>query len=173
MATHSRILAWRIPWTEEPDRLEFMGSQRVGHDYVTNTHTHTHTHTHTQFILPNQPARYRQGHNIGNNSKFLPHFKVFCPSYLSKTSAIRKNLAQLPGGVSYIFRKKNLGLLDATIGTLVYEASLISCLASWVLPQFHGAWTWIHLGCQGAEHFYVLWGRPADGFQICQCFDIK
>ena len=27
MATHSSILAWRIPWTEEPDRLQFMGSQ--------------------------------------------------------------------------------------------------------------------------------------------------
>ena len=32
MATHSSILAWRIPWTEEPDRLESIGSQRVGHD---------------------------------------------------------------------------------------------------------------------------------------------
>ena len=32
IATHSRILAWRIPWTEEPDELQFMGSQRVGHD---------------------------------------------------------------------------------------------------------------------------------------------
>ena len=32
MATHSRILAWRIPRTEEPDGLPSMGSQRVGHD---------------------------------------------------------------------------------------------------------------------------------------------
>ena len=32
MATHSSILAWKIPWTEEPDRLQSMGSQRVGHD---------------------------------------------------------------------------------------------------------------------------------------------
>ena len=31
-ATHSSILAWRIPWIEEPGRLESMGSQRVGHD---------------------------------------------------------------------------------------------------------------------------------------------
>ena len=31
-ATHSSILAWRVPWTEEPDRLQFMGSERVGHD---------------------------------------------------------------------------------------------------------------------------------------------
>ena len=32
MATRSSILAWKIPWTEEPGRLQFMGSQRVGHD---------------------------------------------------------------------------------------------------------------------------------------------
>ena len=32
MATHSRILVWGIPWTEEPGRLQSMGSQRVGHD---------------------------------------------------------------------------------------------------------------------------------------------
>ena len=42
MATHSIILSWRIPWTEEPGRLQFMGSQRVGHDWVTE-HTHTQT----------------------------------------------------------------------------------------------------------------------------------
>ena len=35
MATHSSILAWRIPWTEEPGRLQSVGSQRVGHDVVT------------------------------------------------------------------------------------------------------------------------------------------
>jgi len=32
MATHSSIIAWRIPWTDEPGRLQSMGSQRVGHD---------------------------------------------------------------------------------------------------------------------------------------------
>ena len=31
-ATHSSILVWRIPWTEEPGRLQSMGLQRVGHD---------------------------------------------------------------------------------------------------------------------------------------------
>jgi len=35
MATHSGILAWEIPWTEEPGRLQSMGSQRVGHNLVT------------------------------------------------------------------------------------------------------------------------------------------
>ena len=32
MATHSNILTWRIPWKEEPSRLQSMGSERVGHD---------------------------------------------------------------------------------------------------------------------------------------------
>ena len=32
MAIHSRTIAWKIPWTEEPGRLQPMGSQRVGHD---------------------------------------------------------------------------------------------------------------------------------------------
>ena len=65
MAIHSGNLAWRIPWTAEPGRLLSVGSQRVGHDWVTNTHTHTplragfpthigtdtHTHTHTHTPL--------------------------------------------------------------------------------------------------------------------------
>ena len=32
MATHSSTLAWKIPWTEKPDRLQSIGSKRVGHD---------------------------------------------------------------------------------------------------------------------------------------------
>ena len=39
MATHSSILAWRILWTEEPSRLQCLGSQRVGQDWTTNTFT--------------------------------------------------------------------------------------------------------------------------------------
>ena len=38
MTTHSDILAWRIPWTEEPGRLDSMGLQRVWHDGMTNIH---------------------------------------------------------------------------------------------------------------------------------------
>ena len=51
MAIHSSILAWEIPWIEKPDGLQSLGSQRGGHDLVTNTHTHTHTHTHTDIVF--------------------------------------------------------------------------------------------------------------------------
>ena len=76
MATHSSVLAWRIPWMEEPGRLQSMGSLRVGYNWATSLslftfmhwrrkwqptpvflpgesqgwgilHTHTHTHIHT------------------------------------------------------------------------------------------------------------------------------
>ena len=65
MVTHSSILAWETPWTEEPGGLQFMGSQRVGHNsatkqltttciYILYAHilgtsiqTHTHTHIYT------------------------------------------------------------------------------------------------------------------------------
>ena len=40
MATYSSTLAWKIPWTEKPGRLQSMVSQRVRHDWA---HTHTHT----------------------------------------------------------------------------------------------------------------------------------
>ena len=46
MATHSSILAWRIPWTEEPGRLQSMGSQRVRHDWATKTHLVTRSPGH-------------------------------------------------------------------------------------------------------------------------------
>ena len=46
-ATHSSILTWRIPSTEEPGSLQSMGWQGVGYYWSTLCHTHTHTHTHT------------------------------------------------------------------------------------------------------------------------------
>ena len=48
MATHSSILAWRIPWTEEPGRLQSMGSQRIGHDLSDLAHTNKDEETKVQ-----------------------------------------------------------------------------------------------------------------------------
>ena len=60
MAMHDSILAWRIPWTEEPGGPQSMWLQRIRHDWVTNTHTvllyiqryiYTHIHTHHIFSI--------------------------------------------------------------------------------------------------------------------------
>ena len=45
MATHSSILTWRIPWIEEPGKLQSTELKIVGHGWATNTYAHTHTHT--------------------------------------------------------------------------------------------------------------------------------
>ena len=64
MATHSRTLAWKIPWTEEPGGLQSMGSRRVGHDSVTSLFTfHFHAWRKkwqpTPVFLPGESHRRR------------------------------------------------------------------------------------------------------------------
>ena len=44
MAPHSSTLAWKIPWTEEPGKLQSMGSLRIGHDWVTSLSLFTFMH---------------------------------------------------------------------------------------------------------------------------------
>ena len=69
MATHSSILAWKIPWTEEPCRLQSMGSQRVRHDLATEhlsvsgsvcicLSQFIHSSTHGCIHLPIYPSIY-------------------------------------------------------------------------------------------------------------------
>ena len=63
VATHSSILAWRIPWTE-PGGVQSIGLQRVGRDQAqtsahvrVHTHTHTRTHTHRTCCIPGDIAK--------------------------------------------------------------------------------------------------------------------
>ena len=51
MATHSRILAWKIPWTEEPGRLQSMESWRVGHDLMTSLSQKVTVHILTSYLM--------------------------------------------------------------------------------------------------------------------------
>ena len=99
MATYSSILAWWVPWTEEPGRLQYMGLQRVRHDWVTNTHTftctHTHTHTHTH--------RHRELRGIpdGSVSIDLIFSIVFLVSFIF-TSALIFVISFLPLNLGFI-----------------------------------------------------------------------
>ena len=65
MATHSSALAWKIPWMEEPGRLQSMGPQRVGHDWVTSLsgkNTGVGYHFLLQGIFPTQGSNPRLLH---------------------------------------------------------------------------------------------------------------
>jgi len=64
MAPHSSTLAWKIPWTEEPGRLQFMGSLRVGHDWTTSLSLFTFMHWRrkwqpTPVFLPGEPQGWQ------------------------------------------------------------------------------------------------------------------
>ena len=68
MAIHSSTLAWKIPWTEEPGRLQSMGSWRVGHDWVTSLSLFIFMHWRrkwqpTPVFLPGESQR--QGSLVG------------------------------------------------------------------------------------------------------------
>ena len=67
MATHSSTLAWKLPWTEEPGRLQSMGSLRVGHDWATSLslfHFHAlekEMATHSSVLAWRIPGREESG----------------------------------------------------------------------------------------------------------------
>ena len=76
MATHSSILAWRILWMEEPGRLQFIGSQKVGYDWATTLSLSPDFHkplTHTTLKLsPKDPqGQRRQRQYLPNRFKCL------------------------------------------------------------------------------------------------------
>ena len=78
MAPHSSTLAWKIPWTEEPGRLQSVGSQRVGHDWATSLTFHFHAlkemATHSSILAWRIPGTGETGglpsmgsHRVGHN----------------------------------------------------------------------------------------------------------
>ena len=100
-ATHSSIVVWRIPWTEEPDGLQFMGSPRVRHDWATNTfsfHTSQRSPTdlHKMFfffqfgfhIFPNWPQDNFQFFNKDSFSNFKNSFLYICFSTIKKKTVL-------------------------------------------------------------------------------------
>ena len=76
MATHSSVLTWRIPWTEEPGGLQSMELQRVRHNQVTNTFTYTYTYVksnqHPAFIDHLVGKDLEQG-GQGSKARLLPY----------------------------------------------------------------------------------------------------
>ena len=76
-AIHFNIFAWRIPWTKEPGRLSFMGSQRVGHDCATNTKTHLKIVIIVKFLL----CVFSYNEKIGKNQKHTSQHKNILSVY--------------------------------------------------------------------------------------------
>ena len=76
---YSSTLAWKIPWMGDPGRLQSMGSQRVRHDWVTNTH----------YVLYNLSATKYMGYNPGLSKEIINYFNLdkrrhskICPKHI-------------------------------------------------------------------------------------------
>ena len=66
MATRSSILAWRIPWAEDPGKLQSMGSQRVGNDWVTITQSYLLWASQLALMVKNRPANAGDVRDMGS-----------------------------------------------------------------------------------------------------------
>ena len=90
MAPHTSTLAWKIPWTEEPGRLQSMGSLKVGHDWATSLSLFTFMHWRrkwqpTPVLLPGKPHGWRSlvgwVHGVAEGRTRLHfhfHFSLLC-----------------------------------------------------------------------------------------------
>ena len=67
MATHCSILAWEIPWTEEPDKLQSMGSQTIGHNWATENMNMNSTKGEFLFIYRGLECKSRKSRNTWSN----------------------------------------------------------------------------------------------------------
>ena len=106
MAPHSSTLAWKIPWTEEPGRLQSMGSLGVGHDWVTSLSLFTFTHWRrkwqpTPVFLPGES----QGQGQSN---------CFRPATSKVTSVVRKPLDSLESNAEASPRFPSLHLITSS-----------------------------------------------------------
>ena len=91
MAIHYSILAWRIPCTEKPGGLQSVGSQRVGHDWTTNTvYTETTLHLKCKGLKMNEMLTFEMNHNFCNS---LWHFFFHCNIWSLKK---KKEVAPAP-----------------------------------------------------------------------------
>ena len=115
MATHSSILAWRIPWTEEPGGLQSMVWQRVRHDWATNTFTTTFSQG-IQKLLPTLVLKYTAYLKITNNQSALVSIIIFVSfpkdRFDSDGISIRNNKF-FPSPVSEKKKKTYIGISSA------------------------------------------------------------
>ena len=75
MATHCSVLAWRIPWTEEPGGLQSTGSQGVRHDWAASIHF---CNSVTLWVIrpPIGGFLWQEGRSVSKDSKSLPEFQI-------------------------------------------------------------------------------------------------
>ena len=97
MATHSTILAWRIPWTEEPGGLQSTGSQRVGHDWAPSLHF---THFSHPYMTTGKTIALTRWTFVGKVMSLLFNMlSKLVIAYLPRSKSLLISWLQLPSAV--------------------------------------------------------------------------
>ena len=149
MATHSNIIAWKIPWTEEPGRLQSMGSQRVRHDWAC-------THARCQFLTTWFHSRWLQM-AVHLSTQLEQVQKPIWP--MLSSGPIPNTIPALPTpkwktSISY----DNCSLSRACVALLRIDNCQLCCVipacsAAWLLPaeQHDSSHNWTYCG----DHFAI------------------
>ena len=138
MATHSNILAWRIPWIKEPGGLQSIRSHRILHDWRDLAHMHAHTHTHTHscihMLFQNlfhcrllqgieySPVLYSKSMLLHNSWGWVPEAqKLHCPSVWLDVSIRLHDLFHSQGVKTLPYSVQNKGLICKYVSEEVQE----------------------------------------------------
>ena len=149
MATHSSVLAWKIPWTEEPGGLQSMRSQRVGHNWA-HTHTHTHTHTHSLASVCHEIILFEQ--ELASFKKVFANNKIIDIMFRNK---VWLNMSQFVYKSGMKCRDAATGEPFSNLVFPLWQASPLSCkwflslvfsAASGEFPRYSR--TWIQKGVE-------------------------
>ena len=160
MATHSSTLAWRIPWTEEPGRLQSMGSQRVRHYWATK---HICTHTQDERVMVDSSDKMGPLEK-GMANHFLP-WELHESMKRQKDRTLKDELtrsvgAQYATGEEWRNnsrkneqmepKQKQCPVVDVTgDGINVWSCKEQYCIGTWnVCPWIKANWKWSNRGWQ-------------------------
>ena len=133
MAIHSSNLVWRIPWTEEPDRLQSMGLQRVRHDWATITQTRLIAGAGAIHLLIKPSFSWSQWETWS-----LPMSNLNCECWTSRYFCLHIIFGQ----IAYLFMKYSKSYIFQTEETLAQFS-----------PSAQGAFPWLF---SPFLHFSVL-----------------
>ena len=115
MAPHSNTLVWRIPWTEEPGRLQSMGSRRVGHNWVTSLSLFPFMHWRRKW----QPTPvFLPGESQGRGS--LVGCDLWGRTKLDTTEATQQQQQQQHGSFSFFLAPFHIASLLTEMARLLY-----------------------------------------------------
>ena len=155
MATHSSVLAWKIPWAEEPDRRQFQGSQRVRHNNTTTTQ-HNYTAQHHTTLHNNMTTTL---HNTTQQHNYTLHNSTTIQHNNMTTTLHNKQLGGFHAAVACLIclmLSQKTGRFAG--GWMIWVTAFFTLLMGWQVgqglaklsagtPQFPPAWSLVCFDC--------------------------